>query len=108
MTYHYSETGGGGYGQNIGAGYSNDAGGMANMITNSMYNGEMPNFTEYGVDSPNMDNFGSWGHFSQIVWKDTTAIGCSTVHCDDLQNLGGACKLSLAGPFTSLYSLSST
>jgi len=59
------------------------------MITNAMYNGEMPNYPEYGVDNPDMTNFSKWGHFSQIVWKATTSVGCYTQYCPNgLANTG--------------------
>lgn len=83
----HSEMGGGGYGQNIGAGTSPDK--IGEMITNAMYNGEIGYYPEYGVDSPDMTNFEEWGHFSQIVWKNTVSVGCATVDCTNgLSNVG--------------------
>lgn len=42
----------------------------------------------YGSE-PNMAQFEQWGHFSQIVWKDTKTVGCATVHCPNgLANTG--------------------
>lgn len=56
------------------------------MIGNDMYNAEMPNYpTPYGEDNPDTSNFGSWGHFSQIVWKATTGVGCATQYCATLE-----------------------
>ena len=73
-------TGGGGYGQNIGAGASPD--GVPALITNEMYNNEIGFFPlPYGQSQPSMSNFDSWGHFSQIVWQSTTSVGCATVDC---------------------------
>lgn len=73
-------TNGGGYGQNIGAGTSPD--GVPALITNEMYNNEIGFFPlPYGQAQPDMSNFDSWGHFSQIVWQSTTNIGCATVDC---------------------------
>jgi hypothetical protein len=56
------------------------------MIGNDMYNHEMPYYpTPYGLDNPDTSNFGAWGHFSQIVWKGTTGVGCATSYCATLQ-----------------------
>ena len=75
-----STTGGGGYGQNIGAGASPDA--VPALITNEMYNNEIGFFPlPYGQASPDMSQFENWGHFSQIVWQSTTSVGCATVDC---------------------------
>lgn len=30
-----------------------------------------------------MDDFESWGHFSQVVWKGSERVGCATVYCED-------------------------
>lgn len=59
------------------------------MITNLMYNDEAGFFDGlYGQANPDMTNFEHWGHFSQIVWKDTTEVGCATVMCDSLGGSG--------------------
>lgn len=71
---------GGGYGQNIGAGYTQAR--VPSMIGNSMYNNEMENYpSDYGNPNPDMTNFENWGHFSQIVWRATTQVGCATQQC---------------------------
>ncbi|KAG9791587.1 hypothetical protein ABEF95_003226 [Exophiala dermatitidis] len=77
---HNITAGGGGYGQNIGAGYTPLQ--VPGMIGNDMYNREMPNYPG-PYDSNNVDttNFASWGHFSQIVWKGTQQVGCATQYC---------------------------
>ncbi|KAK5380704.1 hypothetical protein LTR20_006851 [Exophiala xenobiotica] len=81
---HDLTPGGGGYGQNIGAGYQSTQ--VAAMIGNDMYNHEMPYYpTPYGLDNPDTSNFGAWGHFSQIVWKGTIGVGCATSYCATLQ-----------------------
>ncbi|OQE38679.1 hypothetical protein PENCOP_c008G02728 [Penicillium coprophilum] len=79
----------GSYGQNIAYGYDKpDVG--EKIISDMMYTREAPNFEGlYGQASPDMSNFASWGHFSQIVWKGTTQVGCATVSCSDLKNIGG-------------------
>ena len=73
------------YGQNIAAGYSASA--VSYSITNLFYNNEEPNYTDYGSPNGDMDTFGSWGHYSQLVWKATTHVGCATWQCPSLQNI---------------------
>ncbi|KAK5937980.1 hypothetical protein PMZ80_009569 [Knufia obscura] len=75
---HNTQAGGGGYGQNIGAGAPDED--IDKMITNQMYNDEMVLYPGYGGE-PDMGNFERWGHFSQIVWKATTKVGCHTQYC---------------------------
>lgn len=75
---HNIQAGGGGYGQNIGAGAPDDE--IDKMITDQMYNDEMMLYPGYGTE-PDMSNFERWGHFSQIVWKSTTGVGCYTQNC---------------------------
>ena len=72
--------GDGNYGQNIGAGI--DAGNISALITNMLYNNEIENYPlPYGQEDPDTSNFEKWGHFSQIVWSDTTSVGCYTYDC---------------------------
>jgi uncharacterized protein YkwD len=83
---HNTAAGGGGYGQNIGAGA--DSSGVAAMITDEMYNDEIGWYPGYGSE-PDMTNFEHWGHYSQIVWKSTTSVGCATQYCPNgLANTG--------------------
>lgn len=83
---HDTKTGGGGYGQNIGAGSPDDQ--VPAMITNLMYNNEIMDYPGYDGE-PDMSNFEKWGHFSQIVWKETDRVGCYTQHCPNgLSNTG--------------------
>lgn len=70
----------GGYGQNIAAGVGGDN--ISVIITDLFYNGEVNWYDGlYGQTSPSMDNFEHWGHMSQMVWRDTTAVGCYTSYC---------------------------
>ena len=56
---------------------------VTGVISNMWYNGEVNDFpaSEYGKASPDMSNFSAWGHFSQVVWKSTTEVGCATQYC---------------------------
>ena len=61
------------------------------IISDLFYNGEVNYFEGlYGQAQPSMDNFEKWGHFSQIVWKGTTHVGCATQDCTQqgLANVG--------------------
>jgi hypothetical protein len=85
-----SAAGDGNYGQNIGAGFAPNQ--IAFMITNAMYNSEMPKFPgPYGSDNVDTSQFSAWGHFSQIVWADTQSVGCATQYCPGgVVNAGGS------------------
>lgn len=92
---HDTSIDGGGYGQNIGYGVQENQ--IGKMITNLMYNNEEGFFHNlYGTNSPSMALFESWGHFTQIVWKASTHVGCATVTCPKLGNVDS----SVAEPFT--------
>ncbi|KAI9923610.1 hypothetical protein ASPWEDRAFT_172072 [Aspergillus wentii DTO 134E9] len=92
---HDTSIDGGGYGQNIG--YGVEADNIGQMISNLMYNDEMGYFANlYGQANPDMSLFDSWGHFTQIVWKASTAVGCATVTCQSLGNVDSSQPL----PFT--------
>lgn len=105
LTIH-STIDGGGYGQNIGYGVESSA--IGEMITNLMYNDEMGYYADlYGEADPDMTYFDNWGHFSQIVWKGTTKVGCATVTCPSLGNVDAAealpftvCNYSPAGEYS--------
>ena len=72
--------GGGGYGQNIAAG--TQAGDIASVLSNGFYNGEEPHYpSDYGNNNPDMSQFETWGHFSQMVWAKTESVGCYTHTC---------------------------
>ena len=86
----YSKTGGGGYGQNIAMWASSrdvaETGEVAfigQTITEMWYNGELELFPAngYGQDQPDMSDFSLWGHFTQMVWKKTTSVGCHVQYC---------------------------
>jgi pathogenesis-related protein 1 len=54
--------------------------------------------SEYDFGTPvTQGNFGAFGHYTQIVWADTTALGCGVATC------GGAtvvvCEYGTAGNF---------
>ena len=74
---HDVEMDGGGYGQNIASGMGQDN--VSAVITELWYNDEMEAFgNQYGMQTPGMENFELWGHWSQIVWKGSREVGCAT------------------------------
>lgn len=61
-----------------------DTGAVKMAVSDMWYNGEFNNFLPayYGEDSPDMTFFESWGHMSQLVWKESTEVGCSSHYCE--------------------------
>lgn len=91
---HMMTMDGGGYGQNIAAGVKADN--VSAVITELFYNGEERAYADagnYGKSGSAFDNsnFHVWGHMTQIVWTNTTSVGCATVDCSasGLANTGG-------------------
>lgn len=85
---HNVTAGGGGYGQNIGAGFLSTA--MGQFITEGLYNSEVNNYIYFG-EEPDLSKLSLWGHFTQIVWKSSLTVGCYTNDCSatGLQNAAG-------------------
>lgn len=82
------DQGSGGYGQNLATwGSSGDISDLeidaaAAGITMQWYNDEMENWQFYGEDNPpSTSSLEGWGHFTQVVWKSTTKVGCATELC---------------------------
>jgi hypothetical protein len=74
-----STTGGGHYGQNIAAGNPPEE--ISKIISGAWYSSEIDFYPQYGVGSPDMSNFEKWGHATQVIWVDSTLIGCATQSC---------------------------
>ncbi|KAI1092779.1 PR-1-like protein [Rostrohypoxylon terebratum] len=109
---HDMNQGNGGYGQNlanwaqsVNAYQLGDVGAVKMAITDMWYNGEFGKFLPqyYGLASPPMDNFEGWGHFTQLLWKDSRQIGCASQFCqqgtlyDDMDAWFTVCNYSPAG-----------
>ena len=74
---------------NLALGTNNNAKIIKTTISGLWYNDEFGNFPGYGIANPPLGNFEHWGHFSQIVWKATTTVGCWTQYCPNgLGNVG--------------------
>ncbi|KAK4198951.1 CAP domain-containing protein [Triangularia verruculosa] len=90
---HDTSINGGGYGQNLAMwAASKDVdkvllpGAAARAISNGWYNNELELFPvgEYGRANPSPQaqvTFKDWGHFTQLVWKDSKQVGCFTAKC---------------------------
>ncbi|KAI0120683.1 scp-like extracellular protein [Xylariales sp. AK1849] len=87
---HDMTQGSGNYGQNIamwatsdGAADLGEAGAIDMASQDMWYNGEVTKYlpSYYGEATPDMSDFESWGHFSQLVWKDSTSLGCYAKLC---------------------------
>lgn len=77
-----------GYGQNLAAGVKGD---NITMVINDLWYGNEMNWfnDQYGQPDPDLTYFHEWGHFSQVVWKDSVKVGCSTVQCNQtIKNTG--------------------
>ena len=108
--------GNGGYGQNLaawgGSGSIDDlkVKTAASGVTEQWYNGEFNSFQYYGQANPS-SNFEDWGHFTQVVWKSSTKVGCATVKCGagsvlSSQSWFTVCNYNPAGKLTCLSSRS--
>ncbi len=81
--------GSGGYGQNLAMYGGTNADGiqqtklLAQAITDMWYNGEISQFPAdgYGQATPDMSHFENWGHVTQVIWADSTKVGCATKLC---------------------------
>lgn len=94
----------GGYGQNLAA--SSPTASISVHISDYWYNGEMPLYAGlYGESEPSGSGY---GHFTQVIWKDSTSVGCGTVDCTS-SSLGmwyTVCNYWPAGKFTVHFSMS--
>ncbi|KAJ5793874.1 hypothetical protein N7457_000473 [Penicillium paradoxum] len=91
---------GGGYGQNLASGIAAEYVGAA--ISSAFYNNEAPRFAdEYGKANPDT-SYMTWGHFSQVVWKSTTEVGCATAECSGQAPIT-VCNYSPPGNYGGMY-----
>ncbi|KAI5922258.1 CAP domain-containing protein [Camillea tinctor] len=87
---HDMEEGNGGYGQNIAMWGTTDnpeklgdVGAIEMAITNFWYDGELGKFSDdfYGLATPDMSDFDSWGHLTQLIWDGSKEVGCAVKLC---------------------------
>lgn len=77
---------GGPYGENLAAGY---VGGAAPV--DAWYN----EISSYDYSNPGYSS--ATGHFTQVIWKSTTQLGCAYVTCDNAWRQYTICEYSPAG-----------
>lgn len=77
---------GGPYGENLAAGY---AGGKDPV--NAWYD----EIKEYDYLNPGYSE--ATGHFTQLIWKDSTQMGCAKVTCDNVWRQYTICEYSARG-----------
>ncbi|KAF2149717.1 PR-1-like protein, partial [Myriangium duriaei CBS 260.36] len=84
---HFMNENGLTYGQNLALGLP--ANKIAAIISDQWYYNEVGAFSgNYGDAQPDygsdMQDFEKWGHFTQLVWKDSVKIGCATWRCNSI------------------------
>lgn len=67
------------YGQNLLVGFPKAQIGPG--VSDYWYNQEEPYFHWYGQANPDFNSFENYGHFSQMVWKNSKTVGCFTADC---------------------------
>lgn len=55
---------------------------LAQSISNYWYADEIELYPGPYGSEPVMTNFDAWGHYSQVVWKGSTVIGCGIQYCE--------------------------
>ncbi|OAQ98147.1 hypothetical protein LLEC1_03072 [Akanthomyces lecanii] len=105
---------GGSYGQNLASvGSSGDLGtqeaAVGKAIAEQWYQKEVGYYNFFGQsDPPPGADFSKFGHFSQLVWKDSQKAGCATVECPagtvlPLASYFTVCNYSPPGNFGGKY-----
>lgn len=81
---HWSSAKNLGQGQNLYT-TSGDAFSVTAGIIETWYKKELKNMTShFGAESIPDDVFGSVGHLTQMVWKNTTSVGCVSKKCENM------------------------
>jgi hypothetical protein len=101
-----------GQGQNLYA-VSGDAYNATAGITEAFYKAEADLYAYWGQEPPHdpanpetLDEelFHSWGHLTQVLWKETTHVGCVTVNCPGMKtNRYTICNYFPAGNMISKF-----
>lgn len=78
---------GGKYGENLGLGYTTTG------VVDAWYN----EISDYDWSNPSGD------HFTQVVWKSTTQLGCGYKVCDNIWGQYTICSYNPAGNYAGQY-----
>ncbi|AET40702.1 CAP domain-containing protein Ecym_6326 [Eremothecium cymbalariae DBVPG len=79
------------YGENLALGYNSSAAIAAWYDENKIYNYNQPGFSR------------STGHFTQMVWKNTTSIGCAYIICGEYYGQYTICEYDPPGNVEGQY-----
>ncbi|KAL5427704.1 hypothetical protein PMIN04_001203 [Paraphaeosphaeria minitans] len=77
-----------GQGQNLFT-VSGDAYNVTAGVTESWYKAEADIYGAFAAN-PDMSTFHEWGHLTQVLWKETTHVGCVTIDCGSKMTINGA------------------
>jgi len=63
----------------------------AQAISDMWYYSEVNLYPQsaYGRSNPDMGGFHDWGHYTQVVWKNTVEVGCASKLCPAGTIVGG-------------------
>ncbi|KAH7037252.1 CAP domain-containing protein [Microdochium trichocladiopsis] len=56
-------------------------GAIAKAASDMWYAGEFASYASYFGKEPSMSDFHSWGHLSQLLWAESTGLGCAVKLC---------------------------
>lgn len=71
-----------GVGMNQAEGTNIGAANITFIVNDMWYNSEYSIFPGFNIANPDTSDFDLWGHFTQVVWKDTRSVGCWSAACD--------------------------
>jgi hypothetical protein len=83
-----------GTGQNIAYGYPS-----MKAVVDAWYE----EVSDYDYSRGTSSNGGVTGHFTQVVWKGTTHVGCASTYCSNLRATYYVCDYSPPGNYMGEY-----
>ncbi|KAF2665575.1 PR-1-like protein [Microthyrium microscopicum] len=99
---------GSGYGENLFMISNSESDPDYGSLTSSAYNAWISEMSNYDFNNPEGSSLQQTGHFTQLVWKATTDIGCAWARCAGTGGLAYnhmfVCEYSPAGNVAGEYS----